>query len=265
MTIALLLSGRVFPLLIVFGSLVLIGFASIREGESLITNKEQNVELNQINNNTSNRLSSKCQGMADCFNGTITEVIDGDTLDVNNVRIRLALIDAPERNETGYSEALHFVESSCKVGTQAKVDEDDRQKGGSFGRMIALVYCGYKSISINEAILGSGLATIYPEFCNISEFATSSWAIKYCSEKELHSGQSTLLSLKENDELKQEDIQTINVTNNVQNCDPSYPDLCIPSPPPDLDCNDISQKNFTVRGSDPHRFDLDGNGRGCEG
>ena len=66
--------------------------------------------------------------MADCFNGTITEVIDGDTLDVNNVRIRLALIDAPERNETGYSEALHFVESSCKVGTQAKVDEMERDE-----------------------------------------------------------------------------------------------------------------------------------------
>ena len=60
---------------------------------------------------------------ANCFDGTVTEVVDGDTLDVNNVRIRLALIDAPEKNETGYSEARHFVESLCKVGTQAKVDE----------------------------------------------------------------------------------------------------------------------------------------------
>jgi len=74
-----------------------------------------------------------------------------------------------------------------------------------------------------------------------------------------------LSSLKEKDGLKQEDIQTINATNNVQNCDTSYPDFCIPSPPPDLDCNDISQKDFTVRGSDPHRFDLDGNSKGCEG
>ena len=47
-------------------------------------------------------------------------------------------------------------------------------------------------------------------------------------------------------------------------CDPSYPEFCIPSPPPDLDCSDISKKNFKVVGSDPHRFDGDGDGIGCE-
>ena len=48
-------------------------------------------------------------------------------------------------------------------------------------------------------------------------------------------------------------------------CDPSYPDVCIPSPPPDLDCADIAHRRFTVVGADPHRFDGDGNGIGCEG
>ena len=47
-------------------------------------------------------------------------------------------------------------------------------------------------------------------------------------------------------------------------CDPSYPDFCIPPPPPDLDCDDVNGINFTVRGSDPHDFDRDGNGIGCE-
>lgn len=47
-------------------------------------------------------------------------------------------------------------------------------------------------------------------------------------------------------------------------CDPSYPDFCIRSPPPDLDCPDISHKNFKVIGSDPHGFDIDGDGKGCE-
>jgi hypothetical protein len=47
-------------------------------------------------------------------------------------------------------------------------------------------------------------------------------------------------------------------------CDPSYPDFCIPSPPPDLNCADVSQKRFTVSGSDPHGFDRDGDGVGCE-
>jgi hypothetical protein len=48
------------------------------------------------------------------------------------------------------------------------------------------------------------------------------------------------------------------------NCDPSYPDFCIPSYPPDLDCPDISTKRFTVLSSDPHGFDRDGDGVGCE-
>lgn len=48
------------------------------------------------------------------------------------------------------------------------------------------------------------------------------------------------------------------------NCDPSYPDVCIAPPPPDLDCKDVPYRRFRVVGSDPHRFDGDGNGIGCE-
>jgi hypothetical protein len=47
------------------------------------------------------------------------------------------------------------------------------------------------------------------------------------------------------------------------NCDDSYPDTCIPSPPPDLDCADVGGP-FAVTGSDPHGFDGDGDGEGCE-
>jgi hypothetical protein len=53
-------------------------------------------------------------------------------------------------------------------------------------------------------------------------------------------------------------------SNKQSNCDSSYPDFCIPSPPPDLNCPDISQKRFTVSGSDPHGFDRDNDGVGCE-
>ncbi|MGC2426433.1 MAG: hypothetical protein WA421_05315, partial [Nitrososphaeraceae archaeon] len=126
------------------------------------------------------------------------------------------------------------------------------------------VYCGNKSISVNEAILESGFATIYQEFCNISEFATSSWGVKYCSEKESPKEQSSLSPSMAGNESRKTDAKKLNVTENGIGCDSSYPDFCIPSPPPDLDCSDISQKNFTVRGSDPHGFDLDGNGEGCE-
>jgi hypothetical protein len=50
----------------------------------------------------------------------------------------------------------------------------------------------------------------------------------------------------------------------AENCDPYYPDFCIPPPPPDLDCGDIPQKNFTVLQPDPHGFDGNKDGIGCE-
>lgn len=48
-------------------------------------------------------------------------------------------------------------------------------------------------------------------------------------------------------------------------CHPSYPDFCIPPSPPDLNCDDIPQENFTVlHPGDPHGFDREKDGRGCE-
>jgi hypothetical protein len=51
-------------------------------------------------------------------------------------------------------------------------------------------------------------------------------------------------------------------------CAPSYPGVCIPPPPPDLDCSDIPFRNFRVRWDlpdpDPHGFDGNHNGIGCE-
>lgn len=49
-------------------------------------------------------------------------------------------------------------------------------------------------------------------------------------------------------------------------CDPSYPTLCIPPDLPDLDCDDIEPefKPFPVLPPDPHGFDGDHDGVGCE-
>lgn len=49
------------------------------------------------------------------------------------------------------------------------------------------------------------------------------------------------------------------------NCDKSsYPGVCIAPSPPDLDCADVPYSNFQVTGSDPHGFDGDNDGVGCE-
>ena len=49
-----------------------------------------------------------------------------------------------------------------------------------------------------------------------------------------------------------------------ENCDPSYPEVCIAPPPPDLNCDDVPYNNIQVVGSDPHGFDREGDGIGCE-
>lgn len=57
---------------------------------------------------------------------------------------------------------------------------------------------------------------------------------------------------------------SITSTRDPARCHPSYPTVCIPPPPPDLNCPDITYRNFLVVGSDPHNFDTDNDGRGCE-
>jgi hypothetical protein len=48
------------------------------------------------------------------------------------------------------------------------------------------------------------------------------------------------------------------------NCDPSYPDVCIPPYPPDLNCPEVAHKDFSVLPPDPHGFDRNADGIGCE-
>jgi endonuclease YncB( thermonuclease family) len=119
-----------------------------------------------------------CTGSASCISGIVTKVVDGDTLDINNnIRIRLSLVNTPERGEPGYSEARAFTASLCPVGSQVLVDEDDDQTRGSYGRMVAKVFCG--NAMLNEQLLESGHAAMYERYCSQSEFASEPWARKF--------------------------------------------------------------------------------------
>jgi endonuclease YncB( thermonuclease family) len=123
--------------------------------------------------------SSECQEQADCFRGTVTEIVDGDTLDVNNVRVRLSLVNTPERGDSGYQEAKEFTEFTCPIGSKALVDEDDGQKEGSFDRLIGLVYCGNEKPLLNEHLLNEGHAQVFGDFCGVSEFSEEGWVQKF--------------------------------------------------------------------------------------
>jgi hypothetical protein len=56
----------------------------------------------------------------------------------------------------------------------------------------------------------------------------------------------------------------------VKACDPSYPTVCLPLTPPDLDCADfLPLRNFpvdyTVKSPDPHHLDGNHDGVACQG
>ncbi len=58
--------------------------------------------------------------------------------------------------------------------------------------------------------------------------------------------------------------ETATTSGTTADCSPFYPEVCIPSPPPDLDCSDIPYRRFLVLDPDPHKFDGDGDHIGCE-
>jgi micrococcal nuclease len=110
--------------------------------------------------------------------GIVSKVIDGDTLDINGTRIRLALVDTPESGRPGFDEAKKFVESLC-LGKKGELDVDNGQRRGDrYGREIGVVYCD--GLNANEKIMNNKLAGILTEFCDISEFSNESWASSQC-------------------------------------------------------------------------------------
>ena len=185
------------------------------------------------------------------FDGIVTNVIDGDTLDVltnegDIITIRLASLDTPERNEPGFNEAKNFITEQC-LDKNAQVDPDNNQ-GLTYGRTVAFVYC--EGVNVNEAILDNNLADVYQSFCDVSEFADTNWAQEHgCLNNRSDNG--------DNDGAEKEDpIESdSNNGNRVDINDSSK----------DLDCKDFDEKNTPVEDDDPHNLDADGDGIGCEG
>jgi len=114
------------------------------------------------------------------LSGNVTHVADGDTLDINGVRIRLSLVNTPERGQDGFKEAKDFVMSLC-LGKKGELDVDNGQRRGDrFGREIGVVYCD--GINLNEKLMDNHLAKILTQYCDVSEFSAENWAKSYCQK-----------------------------------------------------------------------------------
>jgi len=181
----------------------------------------------------------------------VTRVIDGDTIEIEGgQRVRYIGMDTPE--DTSVREC--FGEEATRRN-RALVEgrlvelERDVSKTDRFGRLLRYVWVDEEMV--NEILVAEGFTLV----------ATFPPDVKYersflLAQSNAREGRLGLWSACE-------DADGLS-TNQGDDCDPSYPEVCIPPPPPDLDCPDIIFRNFLVIGSDPHGFDGDDDGEGCE-
>ena len=143
--------------------------SKINQSENKQVYRIQDIVAQNQNANTSDDIE---------LEGIVTKVVDGDTLDINGTRIRLAIVDTPERGQPGYDKAKNFVESLC-VGKKGQLDVDSGQRRGDrYGREIGVVYCD--GVNVNAKIMENKMARILTEFCGISEFSKENWTGSQC-------------------------------------------------------------------------------------
>ena len=161
-------------------------------GLALVLSTESDTQISDDAQNTSNLMPSdslpvndqkletvnqECSGNAKCFVGTVTEVIDGNTLRVDEHAVRFSLASAPSLNAYGGIDSKSFMQTLCPVGSQILVDEDDGYPSEGPGRIIGVVHCN--DMILNKELLDADMGYLNSRFCDSSEFAKNSWAQKH--------------------------------------------------------------------------------------
>lgn len=189
----------------------------------------------------------------------VERVIDGDTFVCGDgERIRLILVDTPEMDDEPLGDlARGFVVDrmppGTPVGLEIGVDERDR-----YGRVLAYVRLPDGRM-LNRVLARAGYAQVMVVPPNVRHVE----AIRSAVDSARAEG-AGLWGRSPGFSRRFDPSEPPDGREDEARCHPSYPDVCIPPPPPDLDCGDVGQRGFRVRPPDPHRFDGDGNGFGCE-
>lgn len=199
--------------------------------------------------------------------GVVTKITDGDTIHVNidgvDYPVRYIGMDTPEVGAKGAAPASQYNSYLVlgKTVTLIKdVSETDR-----YDRLLRYVFVGNTFVNYEMVARGYASAgTWEPDTACDAVFAE---AMASARTKQLGMWAPVIIpptSIPAT-ALPIAGIPTKTPAPSLgSNCDPSYPTVCIPPPPPDLDCKDIPYKRFKVLAPDPHRFDGDHDGIGCE-
>lgn len=93
----------------------------------------------------------------------ITRIVDGDTVDCDAQRIRLLLIDTPERDQPPFgAQAAAALTQLIPVGSTVRLEFDVRRTD-RYGRTLAYLYTE-RGVFVNEALTRAGYAVpaVYP-------------------------------------------------------------------------------------------------------
>ena len=121
--------------------------------------------------------NQNCMGDKICDTEAVTKIVDGDTLYTKSYKIRLSLIDTPEKGKEGFSEATQFTANLCPVGSSIVIDQDDLQQYDKYDRLVGKVFCGEKML--NSELLYNNHANILTSYCKTSEFSGETWAKEF--------------------------------------------------------------------------------------
>jgi endonuclease YncB( thermonuclease family) len=187
---------------------------------------------------------------------SVTRVVDGDTLVVRyrgrNDRVRLIGIDTPEVGQCFAKEATSAAQTLAGRRAVRLVGDRTQARRDRYGRLLAYVLLP-DGRDVGRELIRLGAAAVYVydrPFTRLQSYRDAESAAR---------GRAVGLWGR---------CRAASPPVTTTNCTPSYPDVCIPPPPPDLDCGQIPYKKFRVRHDvplpDPHRFDGDRDGVGCE-
>lgn len=194
-------------------------------------------------------------------NCAVERIIDGDTFVCEDgEHVRLLLVNTPEMGQEPYGRlARKALREMIPPGTRVRLVTDIEPRD-RYGRVLAHVHVG-DSLWVNRELARRGYAEVMVVPPNVRRVVEIRAAARSARRQEVGFWDEDVLARSA--EPDQSNVPARR--SDGEDCHPSYPDTCVPPPPPDLNCSDLSERHIRVRGKDPHRLDADGDGWGCEG
>jgi micrococcal nuclease len=206
----------------------------------------------------------------------VARVVDGDTIAlVSGKRVRLLQIDTPEPG-TGecYSRAAgRDLRGLLPAGSRVALEADPRLDDvDAHGRLLRYVWHGGRNVNLELVRRGSATVWLYrhERGRHAGRLLAAATAARKAKRGLWGACPSAVwnpyAAADTGGGAKGTSTQVAPVAGSRGGrCEPSYPGVCIPPSPPDLDCADVPHRSFRVLPPDPHRFDgRDDDGLGCE-